>query len=570
VSYTYDAEGNVTVLTYPDGKTVTYTYDGANRMKTVTDWAARVTTYNYDAAGRLVSLARPNGTIATYTYDNANRLTGTTETRGLDTFWQATYTFDAAYRLTGYNPVPMNKTWPPPPATMTYDVDNRLITYNGASVASDLDGNLLQAPLHGTLLGNLTWDARNRLTSAQSTIPNPKSPISYSYDAENRRTSSTNSTGTTTYAWSRGSLDRLLVKNNPDGSITRYIYGLGLLYEENEPDGGGSPTTRFYHYNWQGSTVAITDTTGTVTTRIGYNPYGHHTVEFGNPNTPFLFNGQWGVMTEPNGLLSMMARFYSPTFRRFLSEDPAGFAGGINLYAFAGGDPINFMDPFGLGPISVWERLAGGAQFVGGVSQSLLGLGVAIVGSPTVAGSVIGVLVTVHGLDQSVAGWNTMLGYPTDTVTTTLLMESGIPYHTAVTIDASLGMGGSMKVAAMTMQTAVKAVGTSYSEKQMITVIGSLEDTGKYVGQKGYNVLNVPDDIYKAMSTQEFDRLNADWLNAAIQRGDTIAAVTDPASHAARLESIRPGLSQNSRFLNLELPMLQEYGVLPTPLNSTP
>jgi hypothetical protein len=48
----------------------------------------------------------------------------------------------------------------------------------------------------------------------------------------------------------------------------------------------------------------------------------------------------------------MQARFYSPVFRRFLSEDPAGFAGGINLYAYANGDPVNLMDPFGLGPVT--------------------------------------------------------------------------------------------------------------------------------------------------------------------------------------------------------------------------
>jgi RHS repeat-associated protein len=156
----------------------------------------------------------------------------------------------------------------------------------------------------------------------------------------------------TTYTWSRGGLDRLLVKTNPDGSITRYVHGLGLIYEETTPSGGGTATAQFYHFNWQGSTMALTDGSGAVTARLSYSPYGEVTVVSGTPNTPFLFNGQFGVMTEPNGLYCMMARFYSPIFRRFLSEDPAGFDGGINLYAYTGGDPINLMDPVGLGPVA--------------------------------------------------------------------------------------------------------------------------------------------------------------------------------------------------------------------------
>ncbi len=41
-------------------------------------------------------------------------------------------------------------------------------------------------------------------------------------------------------------------------------------------------------------------------------------------------------------------RAYDPFSGRWLSRDPVGAAGGINLYAYVDGDPINFVDPFGL------------------------------------------------------------------------------------------------------------------------------------------------------------------------------------------------------------------------------
>jgi YD repeat-containing protein len=219
-----DNEGNTASITYPGNKTVTYTYDGSNRMKTVTDWANRLTAYTWDNGGRLTQVDRPNGTRQRLQYDSANRLTATFEEKGIASLWQAGYGYDNAYRLTSYTPTPITKTLPPPPATMTYDLDNRLATYNGQPVSSDTNGNLLSAPVSGTLLGALTWDARNRLLTAGGTT--------YVYDAENRRVRSTSGSQTTNYTWSRGAaLDRLLVKTNPDGSTTRYVHGLGLIYE---------------------------------------------------------------------------------------------------------------------------------------------------------------------------------------------------------------------------------------------------------------------------------------------------------------------------------------------------
>lgn len=52
----------------------------------------------------------------------------------------------------------------------------------------------------------------------------------------------------------------------------------------------------------------------------------------------------------------MRNRYYDPATGKFTQEDPIGLAGGLNLYGFAGGDPINFGDPFGLRPLTDDER----------------------------------------------------------------------------------------------------------------------------------------------------------------------------------------------------------------------
>lgn len=56
---------------------------------------------------------------------------------------------------------------------------------------------------------------------------------------------------------------------------------------------------------------------------------------------------------DGSGLRYQRNRFYDPLTRQFTQQDPIGLAGGINLYALAGGDPVNFRDPFGLCPMCV-------------------------------------------------------------------------------------------------------------------------------------------------------------------------------------------------------------------------
>jgi RHS repeat-associated protein len=54
---------------------------------------------------------------------------------------------------------------------------------------------------------------------------------------------------------------------------------------------------------------------------------------------------------DASGVVFGRNRYYDPSTGRFTQEDPIGLAGGLNLYGFAAGDPVNLSDPFGLCPV---------------------------------------------------------------------------------------------------------------------------------------------------------------------------------------------------------------------------
>ncbi|QEE27998.1 RHS repeat-associated core domain-containing protein [Terriglobus albidus] len=111
-----------------------------------------------------------------------------------------------------------------------------------------------------------------------------------------------------------------------------------------------------------GSTVALTDASGTIQTQYAYDPFGI-TTQSGNPSTNILaFTGR---ELDAAGLYYFRARYYNPAVGRFLSEDPAGFSGGINKYAYVGADPIDFNDPSGRLPFGAVVGAINGGVFGG-------------------------------------------------------------------------------------------------------------------------------------------------------------------------------------------------------------
>jgi RHS repeat-associated protein len=91
----------------------------------------------------------------------------------------------------------------------------------------------------------------------------------------------------------------------------------------------------------------LTDSTGTVQTQYTYEPFGKTSTSGSSNGNSSQYTGR---ENDGTGLYYYRTRYYSPSFQRFISEDPIGLLGGINLYAYAGNNPISFTDPLGLKP----------------------------------------------------------------------------------------------------------------------------------------------------------------------------------------------------------------------------
>ena len=205
--------------------------------------------------------------------------------------------------------------------------------YNGFEVTYDMDGNMVS-----NSESVFEYDSSNRLVRMDGHC--------YTYNAEDVRIKCVCDDKETTYTYNTNcKLSQLLTKTT-NGVVTKYVYGLGLIGEES------SSTFRTYHFDFRGSTVAVTDASGTVTDTFAYDTYGKCIARTGTSDIIFGYNGRDGVVTDTNGLCYMRARYYSPEMKRFVNADiVAGKLSNaitLNRFAYANGNPVSFVDPFGL------------------------------------------------------------------------------------------------------------------------------------------------------------------------------------------------------------------------------
>jgi RHS repeat-associated protein len=342
----YDLGGRRTRLTWPDTFYVTYDHLVTGETTKIRENGAAsgigvLATFDYDQLGRRTSLTRGTGVVTTYQPDPVSRLqqlkldfAGTANDLTLD------FAYNPASQIT----------------STTRSNDLYAWTGHGSGTISTTSNGRNQI---AGWITTLAYDAKGNVTSDGT--------YGYTYSSENLLTSLTNPTpgavqSASTFAYdplmrlakidsSKSALDadlgydgqEIILEGLSSNRTRRYVFGPGI----DEPLVAYLVTSTGTSRTWlqadeRGSIVRLTDDTGTPNAAFGkYDEYG-----VGTGLSRFHYTGQYWL--GDGNLHYYRARVYDPRLGRFLQPDPIGYEGGMNLYAYVGGDPVNFTDPLGL------------------------------------------------------------------------------------------------------------------------------------------------------------------------------------------------------------------------------
>jgi RHS repeat-associated protein len=336
VTHVLDSNGNRTKTTWPDGYFVTRSFDQLNRLTNIylNGSGTPSLTYSYDQLSRRSSVAMGNGASTSYSFSINNDLSALVN-NFVGSANSYSLTRNNVGQILGFGVSDSSFVWHPAgTGTTSYgtaDNVNKYPTVGGATLTYDGNKNLT---FDGTW--TYSYDTENHLLSATS----GGVTANYVYDPNGRQAQKTVSGTATRFIY-----DGLRLIATYDGSgtlLNRYVHGPGVDEPAIQVTSGGVQS--FFHRDFQGSVVSTTNSSGAVTNKYAYSPFGESAALSG---TIFGYTGQ-RYDTE-TGLYYYKARYYSPAIGRFLQTDPIGYAGGdLNLYNYVGNDPLNHRDPLGL------------------------------------------------------------------------------------------------------------------------------------------------------------------------------------------------------------------------------
>jgi RHS repeat-associated protein len=270
----------------------------------------------------------------------------------------------------------------------TTNIGHVFVPETPESYSYDLDGNLLSDG-HW----NYTWDGENRLialTNNANIALAGQYALTFAYDYQGRRIQKLVCTNsglayvpeyTNRFVYDGWNLSAIL---NPGGSIAASFMwgtdlsgsmqgasGVGGLLAENLAGNG----VQFVAYDGNGNVAALVNAaTGAISANYEYGPFGE-VVRANGPMAklnPFMFSTKF--YDWESGLYYYGFRYYNPSTGRWLSRDPLGELGGVNLYVIGCNIGPNGYDV--LGQWSAWSIVSGVVQVISGGLQIYSGVGV--------------------------------------------------------------------------------------------------------------------------------------------------------------------------------------------------
>jgi len=326
----------------------------------------------------------PNGVSQSYSYDQDSRLTAIAYANGSTNLGNMTYGYDAAGRRTQVNGGFASTVLPGSYQTgpLTYRNNNTVqYAFSGRNCfGADRAGNNVSKFTDSACTNSYqsnTFDVRSQLNVINAILAGES--ITMLNDPFNRRqrraiSGCTGCGSTTTYLY-----DGINVLVEQVQGVGNATVMLGLRMDEHLARTSSTGVTRYFLTDAQGSTVALTDASGTIQTLYTYGAFGLTATSGQTSDNPYQFVGREldlssSAVVAAYAIYNFRARYYDATVGRFFSSDPEGFAGGSrNLYAYASNNPLTLLDPTGKEvPVGVGP---GGWAFEGGTTQAAVDLG---------------------------------------------------------------------------------------------------------------------------------------------------------------------------------------------------
>ena len=266
--------------------------------------------------------------------------------------YHQTYTYDTSNNLTHLSHQANSSTWQ---QTLTIHPNNNRGTETQQSTTDfDANGNLLTLDNIGTL----HWHHNNTLNQLTKADKNNTAQY-YVYDYQGRRVRTVVESNNQIQS-QRDYLPSLDISTNQAKQQNNTLHiGTHILSESNKDNTQNPAQTRYQlTSHLQSNTLELDDKAQTLSYEH-YYPYGGTTLIAGKDKAQvqqkrYRYTGK--ERDDSSGLSYYGARYLAPWLTRWISPDSAGTVDGLNLYVYAGNNPLKYRDPTGHFPLISWGR----------------------------------------------------------------------------------------------------------------------------------------------------------------------------------------------------------------------